>query len=335
MAPAALGAGVGLRTAPPRPVRLRPLVLCSALALALAACAAPPAVVTVPVPAPPPVAAPALPPRPEPAPPTETPPESPSEPPAPLPAPEGTVESRRLYPQGGEVAEVAEWVLGNGATVVYAFHPDAESAWVVALGAGGEVLADAGAPTVEDALALVRRTAAPPGAVTAVVVGGQPSLAVEEPVGRTLGGRRSSGRTEPASAAPPPGALTVSADLDDDGALLVLAEVLRRRVGPVRLTVDPSTRTATFVREAGAGWDGALGPVPRAEAEAAREAVVAEAARAPEAFAARALADLWRAPGARRPARDPAFALDRLGRVQSVSPRTLSALAARLSALPR
>ena len=317
-----MGAGVGLGS-PPRPARLRPLVLCSALALA--ACAAPPPVVTVPVPAPPPVAAPALPPRPEPVPEPEPTPE----PPAPLPAPEGTVESRRLYPQDGAVAEVAEWTLTNGTVLVYAVLPDADAAWAVVYDGGGAVRADAAAPTVEDALALVRQTPVSRGDVTAVVVGAEPSGAVEGPLGRTLGGLWSPRRAE--AAAPPPAVLTVAADPGDDGALLVLAEVLRRRVGPVRLTVDPASETATFAREGGAGWDGALGPVSRDEAEAAREAVVAEAARSPEAFAARALADLWRAPGRRRPARDPAFALDRLDRVQSVSPRALSALAARLS----
>ena len=310
----------------PSPLAGRPALVAS-LALALAACGTPRPVAVSPaveVPAPPPVADPALPPRPEPAPP----PEAPPEPAPPPPAPQGTVEARSVYPQ--VEGAVAEWALSNGATVVYAFLPGAEAAYAVAFG-DGAALVDAPALSVDAALALVAQTPAPPDAVTAVVAGGEPPEAVEGAVGRTLGGRWPAGRGGAGAAAPPPGPLHARVDLDDDGALLVLEEALRRRAGSARIDLDTRTGAARLAL-GGAGQESALGPFSRDETEAARDAVLAAAVRSPEAFGARALADLYRAPGARRPARPPAYAFDRLRRVRVVSPEALSALAARFAA---
>ncbi|MDT7857261.1 hypothetical protein RQM47_11480 [Rubrivirga sp. S365] len=303
------------------------------LALALAACGPPYrtiATTTVELPEPPPVERPSLPPRPAPAPPEAT--VEPAPPPAPEPAPKGTVEARSVYPQAdGPMSEVAEWTLVSGATVVYAHQPGAEAAHVVAFAGGGAALADTDAASVADALAVVRGLPAAPADVTAVVVGSETSAAVEGAVGRVLGGAwgRSSGLA--GATAPPPNALRVRADLDDDAALLVFEEALRRRLPSARVALDAADGAAALWSTGGAGWGDALRPFSRAEAEAARSAVAARALRS-GAFAARALADLYRAPGARRPARPPAFALGRLGRVRAVSADALSTLAARFAA---
>ena len=300
---------------------VRPALL-SALAVAVGACGTPqrvaerPAVV---VPAPPPVAAPALPPRAEPP---AVEPTAPPEPPA--AAPQGTIETRSVYPQGS--GAVVEWTLANGASLVYAYVVGAEGAYAVAFGPGGAVLLDAPAASVEDALAAVRRVPAPSSAVTAVVAGSDAPDVIEGAVGRTLAGRWLPSADAPA---PPVVGRRVRADIGDDGALVVLAEAVRRRGGAAEVALDPGAGTATLAVEGGAGT---LAPFSRAEAEAARAAVAAEARRRPVAFAARALADLYRAPGPRRPARPPAFALDRLRRVEAVSADALTALAARFAA---
>ena len=310
----------------PPPLAVRP-ALAAALVLALSACGTPRSAAvspTVEIPAPPAVADPALPPRSEPAPPPAPEPR----PAPPPPAPAGTVEARSVYPQ--DEGAVAEWTLSNGATVVYVFLPGAESAYAVVSAEGGAALVDAEAASVDAALALVREAPAPPDAVTAVVVGGEPPEAVENAVGRTLGGRWPVRPEVSEATAPPTGALRARVDLDDDGALLVLEDALRRRAGSAQIDLD--TRAGTADLTLGGAGRSALGPLTRAEAEAARDAVVAVAARSPEAFAARALADLYRAPGARRPARPPSFALDRLRRVRAVSSEALSALAARFAA---
>ena len=237
----------------------------------------------------------------------------------PPPAPRGVVEERRVYPlsQGA----VAEWTLTDGTLVVYAQRPDVEGAHVVALAPGGAVLADAPAPSAADALGAIRRT--PVDGV--VVVAGAES--VERFESRL---RRVSAASRPAStAAPPPPGRRVSVDADDDGVVRVLAEALRRRARSAQLAFDPTGPAVTLT---GGAVD--LGPISPGEADAARAAVVADALRSPEAFAAHALADLYRLPGRRRPARAPAFAVDRLRRIRAVTARSLSSLAARLSATP-
>lgn len=283
--------------------------------LALSACAAPPRAVTVEVPPPPPVERPALPPRPEPEPPPPDP--LPDPPPPPAPAPKGVVEARSVYPSGEGV--VAEWMLTDGTRVVYAQRPGAGGAHVVSVAPGGVVLVDEPAPTPAEALDGVRRT---PVGGTVVVVGAESAERFEsrlEPV-------PAAARPAPPAAAPP--GRRVSVDPDDDGLVLVLAEALRRR-SSAELAFDPTGPAAAL---AGGAVDG--GPVTEAEAEAARAAAAEAALRQPEAFAARALADLFLLPGDRSPARAPSFALDRLRRVRAVTARRLSGLASRLGALP-
>ena len=286
------------------------------LALTVGACAAPAPVVTVDVPAPAPVEQPAPPPRPEPEPSAPPPPP----PPPPPPAPKGVVEERSVYPL--DEGAVAEWTLTDGTLVVYAQRPGLEAAAVAVFEQGGAVVTLAPERSTATAVALARQT--PVGGPAGVVVVGAESPRLFE--GKLRARFVSTGGIQIADR---PGQQRVSVDADDDGVVLVLAEALRRRGGAANVAFDPTGPAAVLV--------GALDATSFSvtEVDAARAAVLADRdARSPAVLAASALADLYRLPGRRRPARPPAFAFERTRRVQVTTARAVSSLASRLAAAP-
>lgn len=325
-----------------------PALACLLAAAALSGCAASAPAVTE---APPPL------PRPRPVyvPPPPPPvavvvPEAP--PPPPPVAPRGTVATRTQYERAG----VTEWILTNGATVVFKPLPNEGAVDGVAFersreASGGATRLVGDRRPSDDLAALFavplpraeQAGAAPAGRAsraTYVLVGDARPGDVEAAAARAL--VVGAGVLFRPALGPPirPGAgYRVAAPPESDAAFEVLAELLAARAGSSR----PASERPFAERDARAGtttlWNGPdavrlarLDPTAAELADA--RARVARTRPLDAGFWARALADLYQAGGDVRPARDPAFVADFAARVARVSVRDVADLAARLAASP-
>ena len=293
-----------------------------------------------------------------PPPPSPPPPVAPvvAEAPPPPTAPRGTVATRTHYERAG----VTEWILTNGATVVFKPLPNEGTVDLVAFERPPGTAAEAG-PAVGDrrlSADLAVLFEAPlfpsdlsgeaPGTgragasrATYVLVGDARPGDVEAAAARAL--VVGAGVAFQPAHGPPiqPGGpgYRVSAPPESDAAFEVLTEILAARGGSARA---PSERPFTE-RDARAGtttlWNGVdasrlarLDPTPAELADA--RARVARTRLASADFWARALADLYQTGGDIRPTRDPAFVADFASRVARVTARDVADLAARLAASP-
>jgi hypothetical protein len=245
-------------------------------------------------------------------------------PPAPpAQAPRGTVQARTHYAE----ADVTEWLLTNGATVVFKPLPNGGSVDLLAF----RRTTDPATLAPCEAKATLRRpadelsglfdTSLGRGAVYVVVGDARPGD-VEQAAARLLTRVDSSPRC--ADDADQMRSYTVAAGPETDATFAVLAELLS---GPTRTTRDAWTGTTTL-------WTDARITQFRptaAQVAAARAAVTERLAESP-AFWTEALADLYRTEDDLRPTRDPAFVARFATRVARVSAQSVSDLASRLAA---
>lgn len=246
------------------------------------------------------------------------------EPAPPRAAPRGTVALRSYYPE----ADVTEWILTTGATVVFKPLPNGAAVDLLAFRRTAdpaslmpcEARTEGRLPT--DSLDGLFDTSLGGRAVYVVVGDARPGE-VEQAAARLLTRPDAPLRCASASGSQ---AYTVEAAPESDATFAVLVELL---VGPARATRDAWTGTTTLHTDASLA---ALRPTA-ASVAAARAAVAEQRAESP-AFWAEALADLYRTEGEIRPSRDPAFVSDFASRVARVTERAVTELAARLAASP-
>ena len=269
------------------------------------------------------------PPLPRPAPPVR-----PQEPPPPAPvavavapvapaqAPRGTVASRAYYAG----ADVTEWTLTNGATVVFKPLPNGGNVDLVGVdSAPGSCTSRYSEQRPTGDLAGLFREALGARAVYVVVGDARPGE-VEQAAARLLT------RTPPSAPCVGPaslaGSFTVPTDADADAVLAVLIEVLRVRGS------EAFARSAGGRTTLGGASGAALAALRPSDADMATAR--AAASRRPEAaaFWLDALASLYSAPGDVRPSRDPAFVSRFPTRVARVSAASVASLAARFAASP-
>ena len=328
-----------------------PALACLLAAAALSGCAVSAPVVAEAPPSPPPPRPVYIPPPPPPV--AVVVPEAP--PPPPPAAPRGTVATRTHYAR----ADVTEWILTNGATVVFkplpnegtvdlvAFERASESATEAARDVGDRRLSADLAVLFEAPLFESDPSGQVPAGVRAgasratyILVGDARPGDVEAAAARVLvAGAGSTFQPVLGPSIRPGAGYRVSAPPESDAAFEVLAELLTARAGPAQ----PAYERAFAERDARAGtatlWNGPdaarlarLDPTPAELADA--RARVARTRPSDVGFWARALADLYHTTGDIRPARDPAFVADFAARVARVSARDVADLAARLAASP-
>ena len=272
-------------------------------------------------PPPPPVAV--RPPRPGPlpTPPLPAPPAVVVAPVAPPQAPRGTIQTRTYYAE----ADVTEWVLATGATVVFKPLPAGGAvrllgvAPVLGMACEARIIAER---TSGDLAGLFERSLGP--RAVYVVVGDARPGEVELAAARLL---TLAPASPPCASDGPAHSYALPAEPEADAALAVLVEVLRAR------------GDAAFARTSGGlttlgGSSGALTTLRPTDAELA--AARSAAARRPDdaAYWLDALAALYTAPGEVRPPRDPALVARFPSRVARVSSRAVADLAARFAASP-
>ncbi len=263
-------------------------------------------------------------PRPLPPPPPAEPVDvAPTAPPAAPPAaPRGTIQTRTHYAE----ADVTEWVLTNGATVV--FKPIPNGGMVDLLGVSGRSVACSprySAQSPAGDLSSLFREALDASAVY-VVVGDARQAEVEVSAARLL-----RMRPEDAPCVDPAGlAFSYALPLvEDDATLSVLVEVLRARGLSTFARNAPGRTVLAGAPEAAALV--ALRPTA-GEISAARAAVSQRIDTAP--YWLNALADLYLTDVDLRPSLDPSFVSRFPARIARVSARTVTDLAARFAASP-
>jgi hypothetical protein len=319
-------------------MRLRPFIVLLAAA-ALSACAG-----SAPIAEAPPVRPPA--PRPpvvRPAPPEPVAAVPDPGAPAPASAPRGTVASRAYYPE----ADVTEWVLTNGATVVFKPLPNGGNVDLLALerldasdGTGPRERVSANRSPRGEGLTYRFGALLPVGEAANtvyVVVGDATPGEIEAAAAPALvrGTRREDNRLPVPDDVFVMGGYRVSAPPESDAAVAVLVEILRARHGPSQVSAvrDEWAGTTTLFLGDRAGER----PLARFRPTAAEVAAARSAARArltAPTFWTAALADLYRTDGDLRPSRDPAFVAEFPARVARVSERAVTDLASRLAASP-
>lgn len=234
-------------------------------------------------------------------------------------APRGTVQARAFYAE----ADVTEWVLATGATVVFKPLPNGGSVELlgVAPSLGTACEARTTSSRTSGDLAGLFETSLGPRAVYVVVGDARPGE-VEQAAARLLTLRPADG---PCAAAA--GGRTVQTAADEAAEVAVLVEVLRAR-GEMAFARTSGGQTTL------GGAPGTLAALRPTDAELA--AARSAAARRPEAaaFWLDALASLYTSPGDVRPPRDPAVVARFPARVARVSSRAVADLAARFAASP-
>ncbi|HEX9952439.1 MAG TPA: hypothetical protein VGB53_11765 [Rubricoccaceae bacterium] len=294
-------------------------------AASLTACAGSAPVAVAPPPPPRPAAQPVRPPLPPPPAPAAVvvPPAAPPQ------APRGTVQTRTYYAE----ADVTEWVLTNGATVV--FKPLPNEGRVDLLGA--TVTTDPGRAT---SCEVQRRSSREAGSLAGLFEAGLGRRAVYVAVGDARPGEveQAAARLLTLPDTPPPcesvraagPEFSASVPLEADATAAVLVELLIARGQRPVLQRDAGTGSTTLRGIPEADVLRTLRPTAAALG-AARTAAAARLAESP-AFWADALAALYLADGDLRPSRDPAFVARFPSRVARVSAESVAALAARFAA---
>ena len=271
--------------------------------------------------------------------------------PAPPAAPRGTVASRSHYAE----ADVTEWILSNGATVVFKPLPTPSGGVIVQAferAAPGGTARLTGSTRQPDALGglfatpLFRASEAdrPGGAgATYIVVGNARTADIEVAAAQTLVlgvGVVFSTDDSPPFAPQNAAVYRVAVPPDADAAVAVLVHVLGARARPqalgtdaiINIERDESSGTTTLYVTPGAASPVGLRVSPE-ELDAARRRVARLPAESPE-FWASALAALYQTPGDIRPSRDPAFVADFPARAARVTERAVMDLAARFATSP-
>ncbi|HEX8384980.1 MAG TPA: hypothetical protein VF576_02295 [Rubricoccaceae bacterium] len=266
------------------------------------------------------------------------PPPAPAAPPA---APRGTVATRAYYAE----ADVTEWTLTNGATVVFKPLPNGGNVDLLAfrpldaLGAPGPRERTASHQSPPGALPSGFETVAGVGTARAVyiAVGDATPGEVEAAAARALvlGTRREENRLPVPDDVSTGGAYRVSVPPESDAAVAVLAEILTARHEPeqVRSVRDEWAGTTTLFIGDRAG-EGSLNRFQPTAAEVASARTAARGRLSHATYWVNALADLYRTDGDLRPSRDPAFVADFASRVARVSSQDVAQLAARFAASP-
>ena len=303
---------------------MRPICLLLACA-ALSACSASAPVVEPLPPRPVVRSAEAPPPPPEPAPPPEVVPEEP--PPPPVPTPRGTIQTRAYY----EPVDVSEWVLTNGATVV--FKPLATGRLdLLAVDCPASPVPETRTGPASDLAGLLQRsTISPSASATYVVVGDATRESVELAAAQAL----------VLGVVPPAGDLNLwvrfpnsyqlALQPESDAVFAVLIEALRARPNgsQTKGTKRPCDETTWLQDGPDAGTLARFAPTA-ADVTAARSRV--QSLLGSPQFWAEALATLYAPSGTLRPSRDPAFVAAFATRLARVSSQDVSALAVRLAA---
>lgn len=245
---------------------------------------------------------------------------------APAQAPRGTIQTRTYYAE----ADVTEWVLSNGATVVFKPLPN-----------GGQVAMTGivpGDPTCDRRMSGL----APAGNLSSLFSASLGSTAVYAVVGDARPGEveQVAARLLTLAAAEPRcmaegfsrSVYSVTASAESDAALAVLAELLTRQGHtPVQQRALPTGR---FILSGDVSPADLAGLRPSADdLNAARATVAARLAESPE-YWMRSLLDLYHTDSTLRPSRDPAFVSRFSARVARVSAESVTALASRFAASP-
>lgn len=235
----------------------------------------------------------------------------------PLEAPRGTVQTRAYYAE----ADVSEWVLTNGAMVVFKPIPNGG---MVSFSNPSPCNSGASPQQPVGSLSELFGVSYGPRALYVLAGDARPGE-VEQAAARLL--------TLPESiricgdGSYPPSAYRVAVEPDDDAALAVLVELLRARGGSAYSRLWNGQATL-----AGAPTDLATLRPTADDLGAARAAASRHIDAA--AFWLEALGALYATDGALRPARAPAFVARFPARVARVSARDVTDLAARFAASP-